>query len=281
MNKGYYTKITSDIPRFSLNLKEVRQYRELIGVLTKKAFAVRYRQTVLGPLWLFLSPVFSSLISMLVFGGIAHLGTGDVPPFLFYLSGNAVWIFFEECIIKNANTFRGNAHMFSKVYFPRMCVSVSYLLSDLCDFLIRMFPAVILVVYYCIIGDLEFNFLRILLVPAVILLVGIMAMSLGMLFSSLTTKYRDFSVLLKLGLTLWMPITPVAYPLSEITDPFIRKCFFFNPMTGFLELFRYALLGKGQILTQNLIFGCTFTAVLAVVSIMVFNRVERNCMDTI
>lgn len=277
----YYKKITANQPVFSLRLKEVWQYRELIGVFTKKYFAVRYRQTVLGPLWLFLSPVFSSIISLIVFGQIAHLGTGEVPPFLFYLTGNAVWGFFSNCINRNSGTFRDNAYMFSKVYFPRLCMSISYLLSELVDFGIRILLALVLMVYYCVTGVLTFSILRFILVPVIMLEIGILAMSIGVMVSSLTTKYRDFSVILGLVLNLWMPITPVAYPMAEITNLTIQKLFYLNPMTGPMELFRYAFLGQGEIMKQNLIYGCILTVVLAILSIAFFNKVERNFTDTI
>jgi len=277
----YYKKITAHPPWFSLRFKEVWQYRELVLMLTKRTFMVRYRQTLLGPFWLLFVPLFRCFFIFLVFGKIAHLSTGNVPPFLFYLTGSAVWTFFSGCLMKNAGTFRNNAYLFSKVYFPRLCMPISYIFSDLIDFIFVMVIVFLLTGYYGIAGMLQFSCLRALLIMPIMFFLGLMAMSIGILISSLTTKYRDFAVLLEYILTLWMPLTPIAYPLHDITNPVLLKLFYLNPVTGLMELFRYAMFGDGQILIGNLIYSCSFTIAATCFGIIVFNRIERNFTDTI
>ncbi len=280
-NTKYYKKITAHHSLFDLRLGEIWRYKELIGVLTKRSFQVRYRQTILGPVWLLIRPIFGSFVTYLTFGKIAHLGTGEIPPILFYLTGNALWSFFSECLNQNAGTFRNNSYLFSKVYFPRLTMSISYIFSDLISFSIKMITVVAFMVYYAAMGELHINFVLLPLIPIILMFIGIMSMSIGILVSSLTTKYRDFQVLLGFVMAVWMPLTPVAYPLSEISNPIILKFFNLNPLTGLFELFRFVLFGRGQILIGNLTWGCSFTLVTAFFSIAVFNKVERIFADTI
>ncbi len=279
--KQYHTHITSEHKWFDLKLKEVWQYRDLIGLFTKRSFILTYKQTVLGPLWLFISPILTSIIYTFVFGGIAGIETDGVPQILFYMSGNAIWTFFSSSLTKNAGTFTGNASVFGKVYFPRLTTPISNILSSIVQFGIQMILVVMILVYYSITGAVHPNYLACLLIPLVLIHLGIMGLGCGIIISSLTTKYRDLSVLVSFGVQLWMYATPIVYPISQIENEFAKTLLMFNPATAPIELFRYALLGQGTVMRIGLIISWAFTILVAVVGIMVFNKVERTFMDTV
>lgn len=277
----YYKHITSEHRLFDLNLKELWRYRELVTLLTKRSFQVRYRQTIGGWLWLIIVPLFHTFVSYLTFGGIAKLGTDGIPPVIFYLSGTALWTFFTSCINKNANVFRTNAPVFQKVYFPRLAVCISYVFSDLIELLINMGLVAIIIISYIFFGNIQINYKTLIIAPFLIIQIGMMGLGVGIIASSLTTKYRDFSYALGFLTALWMPITPVMYPMSEISNPLIRTCFMINPLTGTMELFRYSVFGKGEILWGNIIWGVIFTVCVVFIGIIMFKKVERTFSDTI
>ena len=277
----YHIHITSKRRWFELNLKEVWRYRDLIGLFTKRNFTVRYKQTILGPAWLFITPIISSLIYAFIFGGIAGISTEGVPQLLFYLSGNAIWTFFSGCVTKNATTFTANANVFGKVYFPRLTTPISNMLTSVIEFGIQMIIVIAFLSFYLFSGNVNPNWLSWIFIPLVLLHLGIMGMGVGIIISSLTTKYRDLSILVSFGIQLWMYITPIVYPLSQAGDGVFKTLLLLNPVTAPVELFRYALLGKGTIIIWALCLSIIFTLAATLFGIMIFNRVEKTFMDTV
>ena len=280
-NQAYHIHITSKRRWFELNLKEVWRYRDLILLFTKRNFTVRYKQTILGPAWLFISPIISSLIYTFIFGGIAGIGTEGIPQLLFYMSGNAIWTFLSSCITRNASTFTSNAGVFGKVYFPRLTTPVSNMLTSGVEFGIQMILVVAFLLYYVIVGVVHPHWIGWLLLPVILLHLGAMGLGVGIIISSLTTKYRDLSILVGFGVSLLMYLTPVVYPLSEAADSKFYYLLLINPVTAPVEVFRYVILGQGTIVLWALAWSWFFTIAVAILGIMVFNRVEKTFMDTV
>lgn len=281
----YHSHISSKHKWFDLKLKEVWQYKDLIWLFTKRSFVVTYKQTILGPAWLVLNPILTSFIYAFVFGGIAGMGTDDVPQMAFYMTSTAIWTYFSTCLTKNASTFTSNAAVFGKVYFPRLTTPISNVLSSVIQFLIQFGIAFVFVIYYVIVGQISPNWLAFLLIPLVLIHLGMMGMGLGIIISSMTTKYRDLSVLVGFGVQLWMYATPIVYPLSQLDSQFnnnvLKMIIMINPVTMPVEILRYAVLGKGTIDPIYLTTSLIFTIVVIVFGIMVFNKVERTFMDTV
>ena len=280
VNTKYHTHISSKHNIFNLNLKEVWKYRDLIVLFTKRSFKVTYKQTILGPAWLFINPILSSLIYCIVFGQIAGLSTDGVPQMLFYLAGNAIWMFFSSCVTVNATTFTANAGVFGKVYFPRLTMPISSVLSSVVQFGIQMILVLILLAFYVIIGEVNPNWWAFLLLPVILVVLGMMGLGVGILISSMTTKYRDLAILVTFGMQLWMYITPVVYPLSQ-TGGIFRYLMMVNPVTSLVELFRYAILGVGIINPFAITWSVVFTVLVLIFGIMIFNKVEKTFMDTV
>ena len=277
----YHTHITSKRKWFDLNLKEVWQYRDLILLFTKRSFVVTYKQTILGPAWIFLSPLISSLMYAFVFGGIAGIGTDGIPQMLFYLLSNAAWVYFSTCVNKNATTFTSNAGVFGKVYFPRLTTPISNVLSSVIQFGVQMAMVFIFLAYYLITGQVHPNFWAWILIPVVLVHLGLLGMGFGVIVSSLTTKYRDLSILITFGVQLWMYATPVVYPLSEIPVGWMRTIVHINPVTAPVELLRFAVLGQGTVDIFYYVLSWVITILVAVIGILIFNRVEKTFMDTV
>jgi len=277
----YHTHISSKHNWYDLRLKEVWQYRDLILLFTKRSFVVSYKQTILGPAWIFLNPLFSSLVYAFVFGGIAGIGTDGVPTILFYLASNAIWQFFYACVINNARTFTENAGVFGKVYFPRLTTPISNILSAVIRFCIQMIMILALLIYFVAVRSVHPNWIACLLVPVVLLHLGLLGMGFGIIVSSLTTKYRDLSVLVDFGMQLWMYVTPIVYPMSELNMGWMQMILKINPVTAPVELFRYALLGQGAIMPESLALSWVMTIALVVLGVMIFNKVEKTFMDTV
>lgn len=278
---NYHTHISSKHNWFDLNLREVWKYRDLIYMFTKRSFVLTYKQTILGPAWIFLNPFITSIIYTFVFGGIAGMSTDGIPQILFYLSSNAIWMFFSNCVTKNANTFTANANVFGKVYFPRLTIPVSNVLAAVVQFLVQMILVVIFLIYYVAVGVVEPNWEAWLLIPLVIIHLGIMGLGFGIIISSLTTKYRDLAILVTFGVQLWMYATPIVYPLSQLGDGLMKTIILINPVTVPIEVFRYAILGKGTIIPEYLAFSLLITILVAILGVIIFNRVEKTFMDTV
>lgn len=280
-NIKYYTHISAKHKWFDLKLKEVWRYKDLIWLFTKRTFVVQYKQTILGPAWLFLNPIITSFIFTFVFGGIAGMSTDGVPQMIFYLPSTAIWTFFSTCVTQNATTFTTNSSVFGKVYFPRLTMPISNVLSAVLQFAIQMIMVLAFWVFYVITGQVSPNYTALLLIPVVLIHLGIMGLGFGIIISSLTTKYRDLSILITFGVQLWMYATPIVYPLSQLGDGAIKTILMINPVTMPIEIFRYALLGKGTVNFLFLAVSWIFTIIVAVLGIMLFNKVERTFMDTV
>lgn len=281
----YHSHITSKHKWFDLKLTEVWRYKDLIWLFTKRSFVVQYKQTILGPAWLFINPIVSGLIYAFVFGGIAGIGTDGVPQILFYLVSTAIWTYFASCLGTNASTFTANAGVFGKVYFPRLTIPISNILSSIIKFLIQFIMITAFLVFFVIIGDVKPVWWAFALIPLVLIHLGALGMGIGIIISSMTTKYRDLAVLVSFGMQLWMYITPIVYPISQLSSHFdsdiIKIILLLNPVTEPVEVFRFALLGKGTIDPIYLIISVMITIIAAVLGIMIFNKVERNFMDTV
>jgi lipopolysaccharide transport system permease protein len=277
----YHTHISSHKKRFELNLKEVWRYRDLILLFTKRSFVLTYKQTILGPAWIVLNPLISSLIYAFIFGGIAGIGTDGVPTLLFYLCSNAIWIYFSTCVTQNATTFTGNAAVFGKVYFPRLATPISNVLSSAIQFGIQMILVMIFMVFYLIKGQVHPNWAAWALIPPVLIHLGVLGLSCGIVISSLTTKYRDLSILVTFGVQLWMYITPIVYPMSSVGEGWLKTIFMINPVTPAVELLRYAFLGQGSVHWGFYILSVCLTVVLFLFGVVTFNRVEKTFMDTV
>lgn len=277
----YHTHISSKHRWFDLNLKEVWRYRDLITLFTRRSFVLTYKQTVLGPAWIFLNPLISSIIYAFVFGGIAGMSTDGVPQILFYLCSNAIWIFFSTSVTKNAQTFTANANVFGKVYFPRLAVPISNVLASIIQFGVQMLLVLAFLAYYVIIGQVHPHWEDWLLIPLVLFHLGLLGLGCGIIISSLTTKYRDLAILVTFGVQLWMYATPIVYPLSQLGDGWMKTILLINPVTAPAEVFRYAVLGQGTIMPQYLALSWVITIAVVVVGVMIFNKVEKTFMDTV
>lgn len=276
----YHTHITAEKKRFDFNLPEVWRYRDLIVLFTKRNFKLIYKQTVLGPLWILINPILSSLMYMVVFGRIAKLGSDGVPQILFYLSGTAVWTMFSSTLARNAATFTANSAVFSKVYFPRMTMPLSTVLSSFIQFFIQLILVLILLIYYSIKGSVHPDLLALVMIPVILIQLGLLGLGFGIIISSLTTKYRDLQHLVALGVSLWMYITPVVYPLSEVNG-LLKTAVMCNPVSMPVELFRYYLLGVGH--PDYLFYGISWavTVLVLFIGISIFNKVEKTFVDTV
>ena len=278
---NHHIHISSSHRWMRLNLKEVWQYRDLIYLFTKRNFVVSYKQTILGPAWIFLTPLFSSIVQAFVFGGIAGIETDGVPMMLFYLCSNAIWAFFSSCLINNASTFTANAYVFGKVYFPRLTTPISNVLSSMIRFGIQMILVLAFMVYFLVQGTVDPNWGTWPVILLELTHLGILGMGFGIIISSMTTKYRDLTVLVDFGVQAWMYLTPIVYPLSTVSEGWMRNLLMINPVTSAVEMMRYAILGKGTLDWGYYGLSWAITMTVAVLGIMIFNKVERNFMDTV
>ena len=278
---NHHIHISSSHGWLNLNLKEVWQYRDLIYLFTKRNFVVSYKQTILGPAWIFLTPLFSSIVQAFVFGGIAGIETDGVPMLLFYLCSNAIWAFFSSCVTNNANTFTENAYMFGKVYFPRLTTPISNVLSSMIRFAIQTILVLMFMVYFLFHGAVAPNWGAWIMIPVELVHLGILGMGFGIIVSSMTTKYRDLTVLVDFGVQAWMYLTPIVYPLSTVAEGWMKNLLMINPVTSSVEIMRYAILGKGTIDWGYYGLSWVVTMTVAILGIMIFNKVERNFMDTV
>lgn len=277
----YHTHITSKHRMLDLNLREVWKYRDLIVLFTKRSFSLLYKQTILGPAWVFLNPLISSLVYAFVFGGIAGISTEGVPTMLFYLCSNAIWIFFSTCVTQNATAFTANAAVFGKVYFPRLTIPISNVISSFIQFFVQMILVFVFLVYYLLKGEVMPHWEAWIFVPLMLVQLGVLGLGVGIIISSLTTKYRDLAILVGFGVQLWMYITPIVYPMSQLGDGFLKTVLLVNPVTAPTELIRYAILGQGTVMPGYLLVSAAVTVVVMVFGIMIFNKVEKTFMDTV
>lgn len=265
-----------------LKLNDVWRYRDLLLLFVKRDFAAQYKQTVLGPLWHILQPLFTTFIFFILFNNLAKIPTNGIPPILFYMCSLTIWNYFAACLSNTSNTFVANAGIFGKVYFPRLVLPLSVVISNLVKFTIQFALLIVLITYYSLSGQFSLHLgLHTLLLPVIAIIMASLGLGLGIIISSLTTKYRDFSVLIQFGVQLLMYLTPVAYPLSFVADSKYSLFVLFNPLSSLVEGFRYALLGTGTFDQQLFLYSITFTAVAVFTGIIIFNKVERSFMDTV
>ncbi len=265
-----------------LNLKEVWRYRDLLLLFVRRDFVAVYKQTVLGPLWFLIQPILTSLVQLFVFTNIAKISTDGIPPILFYLSGNVMWQYFSGCLTLTSNTFRGNASIFGKVYFPRLITPLSLIISQLLKFLVQLLLFIAVWMYFIYddsMGVITPNW-TIAMLPVLVIIMAGLALGAGMIISALTTKYRDFSFLLSFAVQLLMYATVVIYPLSS-APPEYRKFILANPMTPLIEAFRYSFTGAGTFNWLYLGYSFMCMIFLLLVGIVVFNKVEKTFMDTV
>jgi lipopolysaccharide transport system permease protein len=266
---------------FDINLHELWRYKDLILLFVRRDFVAVYKQTILGPLWLFIQPLFTTAIYFIIFTEIARISTDNIPPVLFYMSGITLWTYFSDCFNKTSNVFVANAGIFGKVYFPRLTIPISVVISNLIKFVIQFSMFVIIFVYYVIHDKVDIKIgYTILLFPAIVFLMAALGLGLGIIFSSLTTKYRDLAFLIQFGVQLLMYATPVIYPLS-IASGKLEQIISLNPLTPLFEIFRLAMFGQGTIDGGSFLYCCIFTSVTLFLGIIVFTHVEKTFMDTV
>lgn len=267
---------------WSVDLGEIWRYRDLIQLFVKRNIVVQYKQTVLGPLWYLIQPILTVIMNMVVFGGIAKMSTDGVPQPLFYMAGNVCWFYFADCLNQTSNTFIANQGMFGKVYFPRLVVPLSTVISNLLRFGIQLALFAVLWIWFFAAGaNVSVNVSVLVLVPVLIFMLAGLGLSFGILISSMTTKYRDLSILFTFIVQLWMYATPIVYPISMVPAGTLRTLIMANPMTSIIEAFKYITLGQGYFSWLALGYSFTFMVVLLVLGIVVFNKVQRSFMDTV
>lgn len=266
---------------FSLNLKDVWRYRDLLRMFVKRDFVAFYKQTILGPLWFLIQPLFTTIIFVFIFGNLAAISTDGLPQPLFYLSGIVAWNYFADCLTKTSTVFKDNANIFGKVYFPRLIMPLSIVVSSLVKFSVQFIMLIVMLTYYTVFTDYSLNLsISIVLLPVLLVIMAALSLGLGMIISALTTKYRDLSFLITFGVQLLMYASPVIYPLSAAPEKF-KFIIGLNPMTPVIEGMRYAMLGKGDLSIGTLIYAISITAILLVSGTLIFNKVEKTFMDTV
>lgn len=272
--------IESQTSLVDLKLKEVWRYRDLLWLLVRRDFVAFYKQTVFGPIWFFIQPIFTTITFVFIFGKLAGISTDGLPQPLFYLVGITGWSYFSECFLKTSTVLRDNSNIFGKVYFPRIIMPLSIVFSNLIKFLVQFLLLVFMIIYYWFIGfKFEISY-YILVLPVLILTMAAQGLAFGMIISALTTKYRDLALLLAFGIQLLMFATPVAYPISSLTgtSKFVVQL---NPVTYIIEGFRKSVLGIGDFDLFKLFYIVTISAVFLIIGVIVFNKVEKDFVDTI
>jgi lipopolysaccharide transport system permease protein len=272
--------IESKTKLFGLNLKELFHYRDLVGLLVRRDLASVYKQTVLGWLWFIIQPLFTTFMYMFVFGGIAKIGTDDIPQPLFYFCGTALWSYFSQSLMKSADTFAANAGLFGKIYFPRFTVPIAYTLTNALSMAVQFIALLVFYVYYLATGYAFHPSLWLLAIPLLIIQLGMLGTGIGITVTSVTTKYRDLKQLLGFGMTLWMYATPIVYPLSQVPARW-HWVFSINPVSPVIETFRYALLGKGTLDIGAWCVSVGVTFAFFFFGILVFNYSERTFIDVV
>jgi lipopolysaccharide transport system permease protein len=265
----------------NLNLKEVWKYRDLLLLFVKRDFVAQYKQTILGPLWHFIQPIFTTIIFLVVFGKIANIPTDGIHPILFYMSGITIWNYFSSCLNSTSNTFVANAAIFGKVYFPRLVIPLSTVLSNIVKFGIQFLLLLVMMIFYAFKGTHIYFGITWLWIPVLVLMMAALGLGVGIIISSLTTKYRDLTVLITFAVQLLMYATPIAYPLSFLKGKSYASWIQWNPLTPIVEAFRYAIFGKGTFDASTLLYSTAVIIVTLFIGLVIFSKVERTFMDTV
>ena len=265
---------------FDLKFNDLWRYRDLLWMFVKRDFVSFYKQTVLGPLWFFIQPLFTTLVFTFVFGNLAKISTDGLPQQLFYLSGITAWNYFSDCLTKTSTVFRDNASIFGKVYFPRLIMPLSIVVSNLVRFLVQLLLLVLMMFYFGMQGaSFEVTY-YIIFFPFLVVLMALLGLGLGLIITAMTTKYRDLTFLVTFGVQLLMYGTTVIYPLSAAPSKY-KSIIELNPMTGIIEAFRFAFLGKGEFTLWSIGYSALVTLVLLFLGVIIFNKTEKNFVDTI
>ena len=286
-NENWTTVIKPRTGLFEVNLKEIWDYRDLLTLFVKRTITVQYKQTILGPLWWLIQPALTVLMYMVVFGGIAGIPTDGVPQPLFYLGGVCMWQYFSSCLTGTSNTFVTNAGIFGKVYFPRLIMTLSTVISNLVRFGIQLCLFIIVYVYYAIVGQAPSPNWYLLLSPVLVIMMAGLALGFGIIISSLTTKYRDLQVLFSFVVQLWMYATPIVYPLSRVAGKQkwgfdVADIMCLNPVTPVIETFKHGALGAGEFVGWGwLAYSFIFMLVVLGLGVLIFNKVQKSFMDTV
>lgn len=276
-----YTEIKPKKAWLDVDIKGLWRYRDLYRMYIRRDIVTMYKQTILGPLWYFIQPVFTTIIYMFVFGGLAGISTDGIPQPLFYMAGITLWNYFATCFGSCSNVFAANQGVFGKVYFPRLVVPLSSVSSSLIRFLIQFVMFIAIYIYFVAVGKFSFSFsFTFLLAPVLVLMVGFQAMSLGLIITSLTTKYRDLNMLIGFGVQLLMYATPVIYPLSFAPAQY-QALININPLSPIFEAFKYSCLGVGTFSIGGLLYSALFLCVTMFFAVILFNRTEQRFMDTV
>lgn len=265
---------------FDINLKELAQYKDLIFLFVKRNYASRYKQTILGPLWLIVNPLITTLLYSIIFGNIAGLSAEGVPQITFYLASNAIWSFFATCLNQTATTFTANADIFGKIYFPRLTTPISTVITSMLDIAIQLVLLVVLMLFYIIRGWHFQMGIELLLVPVLIIQVSLLALGFGTIISSLTTKYRDLAILVTFGVQLWMYASPVVYTLSIVPEQY-TMLYLLNPMAPIITMFRHVVLGIETAPYGMWGISWITTLIILVIGVLIFNKIEKSFMDTV
>lgn len=265
---------------FDINLKQVYEYKDLLLLFVKRDVITVYKQTILGPIWFFVQPILTMVIYVFVFGSVAKISTDSIPQPLFYLSGIVMWNYFADCFNQTANTFTQNANIFGKVFFPRLIIPLSKIVSSLIKYLIQFSLFLALFFYYYFNSSVIQPSLLILIVPILLVLMAGLGLGFGLIFSSLTTKYKDLKFLIQFGVQLLMYATPIIYPLSTIPEKY-QFWVKLNPIAHIVETFKTAFLGSGHFSLNGLIYASSFTIVILLFGILIFNKTEQKFMDTV
>lgn len=279
----YHWTIEAKASLFDLKLNEIWAYRDLLWLLVRRDFVSFYKQTILGPLWFFIQPLFTTIIFTFIFGNLAGISTDGLPKPLFYMAGITAWNYFADCLTKTSTVFKDNAGIFGKVYFPRLIMPLSIVASNLVRFGVQMLLFILMIAYYHFTGA-KFNITwAISLFPVIVILMALLGLGAGMMISAMTTKYRDLAFLVSFGVQLLMYATTVIYPLSEAINKYPAYAWIieYNPLTPIIETFRYGFLGEGSFSWSSLGYAGGITLALLVSGVVVFNKVERTFVDTV
>lgn len=279
MEQTWTTVIRPKNRLFDLKLRELWQYRDLIVMFVKRDFKTMYKQTILGPLWIVINPILTTLMQVLVFGNIADISTDGMPQFLFYMAGNTMWLYFSSCLTKTSTTFTANAAVFGKVYFPRLVTPISIVISGLISFGVQFAIFLVTDIYYMVNGMIHPGLL-VLITPLLVIELALLSMGCGIIISALTTKYRDLAVLVTFGVQLWMYGSAIIFPVSSLPEKWAHLLML-NPIVPIVEAFRYAYTGHGTFSLRYLGIGAILTLVILFVGMVIFNRVEKTFMDTV
>lgn len=280
MEENWTTVLKPKRKWLDFNLRELFSYKDLIVLFVKRNYVTKYKQTILGPLWLIISPLLTTLMFVIVFGNIAGLSTDGAPQMAFYMAGNLIWSYFAYCVNQTSNTFVANAGVFGKVYFPRMVVPIATVLTGWVDFLVQFALLGIVLVIYVLTGTAVHINIWILTTPLLMLQLAMLGLGVGIIVSSLTTKYRDLAILVTFGVQLWMYASPVVYAVGQIPERY-QFVYLLNPVAPIITVFRYALLGTGSLplLSWGISWITTFIVLMA--GLLLFNRIEKTFMDTV